>query len=99
MTVDATSRRSTGDRSRSRALPGVLKLGLATVAFGLLLDLGEHSFAGQPAGSGGFGPGEHLAHFVVLLGMCLVLVGVAADGIRSQGRAGRPEGSSRDAVR
>jgi hypothetical protein len=83
-----------------RSLPGLSRLGFATIAFGLLLDLNEHVLAGHhhPA-TAGFGPGEHLAHLVVLVGMVVVLAGIVAGGLRHAGRAARPEGSSRDAIR
>jgi hypothetical protein len=43
--------------------------------------------------------GEHFAHLVVLVGMVLVLVGIVADGIRSQRRVARREGAPRHALR
>lgn len=77
----------------------MLKLGAATIAFGLVYDLAEHSFGPAAASGSGFGPGEHLAHLIVLVGMVIVLVGAVADGIQTAGRLDRPEGSTRDAVR
>jgi hypothetical protein len=77
----------------------VVKLGAATIAFGLVYDLAEHSFGVSPTTGSPFGPGEHLAHLIVLVGMVILLVGVIADGIRTAGRLDRPEGSTRDAVR
>jgi hypothetical protein len=74
----------------------VTKLGAATIAFGLVFDLSEHSFAHAGAA---FSAGEHAAHLVVLVGMVLGLVGVIADGVRHGGRWSRPEGSDPRAVR
>jgi hypothetical protein len=83
-----------------RPLPRLARLGVATIAFGLVFDLSEHSFAAAaPVLSGGFSVGEHAAHLVVLIGMVVILLGVIADGVRTSGRMSRPEGSSRDAVR
>ena len=80
-------------------VPALAKLGAATIAFGLLDDLVEHSMSSATrAATDGFAVGEHLAHLVVLIGMVLVLAGVIADGVRHSGRS-RPEGSPRDAVR
>ena len=81
-------------------VPLLAKLGAATIVFGLLFDLSEHSFAGQAAEAGaGFSTGEHAAHLVVLIGMVIVLLGVIADGVHASGRRARPEGSPRDAIR
>jgi hypothetical protein len=84
--------------SRHRPIPGLTKLGAATIAFGLVFDLSEHSFAAATV-SIGFSLGEHAAHLVVLVGMILGLVGIIADGVRHPGRADRPEGRDPDAVR
>jgi hypothetical protein len=83
--------------SQHRPIPGLTKLGAATIAFGLVFDLSEHSFAASA--STGFSLGEHAAHLVVLVGMILGLVGIIADGVRHPGRADRPEGRDPDAVR
>ena len=82
--------------SPSRPVPGLTKLGAATIAFGLVFDLSEHSFAS--ASSAGFTVGEHAAHLVVLIGMVLGLAGVIADGVRHSGRTNRPEGSDPRAI-
>jgi hypothetical protein len=80
-------------------VPSAAKAGIATIAFGLVLDASEHSFA-LPAGqAGGFSPGEHAAHLVVLIGMVVVLAGLIADGIHSASRQDRQTRSSRDAIR
>jgi hypothetical protein len=83
--------------SPSRPVPGVTKLGAATIAFGLVFDLSEHSFAS--ASSAGFTVGEHAAHLVVLIGMVLGLAGVIADGVRHADRTDRSEGSEPRAIR
>jgi len=90
----------TDDTARSRrshvltgglAVPRIAKLGFATIAFGIVFDLSEHSFA-FPArqAATGFSIGEHAAHLVVLIGMVVVLVGVIADGIHTARRLNRP---------
>jgi hypothetical protein len=85
-------------RPAGQPIPGVTKLGAATMAFGLVFDASEHSFT--PATTGGFPPGEHLAHLVVLVGMVLGLAGIVADGVRNSGREARRAGrNDRHAVR
>jgi len=84
--------------SEHRPIPGLTKLGAATIAFGLVFDLSEHSFAAGTA-STGFTLGEHAAHLVVLIGMILALTGVIVDGVRHPGRSARSEGSDARAVR
>jgi hypothetical protein len=85
--------------SPDRPLPRLTRIGLATVGFGLLFDLSEHSFARASAGAG-FSLGEHAAHLVVLLGMVAVLGGIVADGIRiSRSRSMGPERSRSHALR
>ena len=86
----------TQPRRPTRTIPRLTKLGAATILFGFIFDLSEHSFA--PVGAG-FTLGEHAAHFVVLVGMVLGLAGVVADGLRHPGRTDRPERSSRNALR
>ena len=81
-------------------VPRLAKAGVVVVAIGLHADLVDHLFVLRPTPAGGFGPGEHLVHLVVLVGMVLVLAGVVADGARTAGgRPVRPEGSALDAVR
>ena len=82
-----------------RAVPRLVKVGGATILFGLVFDLSEHSFTSNAPAVVGFSFGEHAAHLVVLIGMVSILLGVIADGVRSQGRDARPEGSPLDAVR
>lgn len=91
-----TLRAATG----GRPIPTTVKLGAVLIAAGLLFDLVEHTLVSHAheAELAGFPIQEHLAHLVVLVGMVVVLLGVIVDGVRT-GRAGRPEGSSRDAVR
>jgi hypothetical protein len=85
-------------RAPTRRIPGLTKAGAATIAFGLVFDLSEHSFAAARA-TAGFSIGEHAAHLVVLVGMIMGLVGIIADGVRHPGRDDRPEGSDSSAVR
>jgi hypothetical protein len=81
-------------------VPRAAKAGIATIVFGLVLDASEHSFALPAArAGGGFSPGEHAAHFVVLVGMVVVLAGLIADGIHTAGRHDRQTRSTRDAIR
>jgi uncharacterized membrane protein YidH (DUF202 family) len=85
-----------------RPLPGPTRLGLAVIAFGLLLDLTEHGFVSQANATivAGFPLAEHLAHLVVIVGMVLVLAGVVADGVRiHRSRPDEPERSQRHAHR
>ena len=85
-------------RAPARRIPGLTKAGAATIAFGLVFDLSEHSFAAAQT-TAGFSLGEHAAHLVVLVGMVLGLVGVIADGVRHPGRVDRPEGRDPRAIR
>jgi hypothetical protein len=84
----------------THSFPRLARLGFVGLAFGLLLDFVEHdlvSHVREPM-IAGFPLSEHLAHFVVLVGMVLVLVGIVRDGIRSASR--RPQyRSPHDAVR
>jgi hypothetical protein len=68
-----------------RDIPRVSRIGLLVIASGLVLDTIVHVFL-TPAGSdvvvAGFSVPEHAAHFVVLVGMILVIGGVMADGAR-----------------
>jgi hypothetical protein len=93
-------RSSLGDSvSGGRSVPRLAKLGAATIVFGIVFDLSEHSFASATSAAAGFSPGEHAAHLVVLIGMVTILVGVIADGIRASGRPAGRKGSPRDAIR
>jgi hypothetical protein len=71
-------------------VPRIARIGFATIAFGIVFDLSEHSFA-LPARQAaiGFSTGEHAAHLMVLIGMVVVLVGVIADGIHRARRLNR----------
>ena len=89
---------SSGVRSSRQGIPSGVRFGAFTIVFGLVLDLSEHSFAA--ASGGGFTTGQHTAHFVVLLGMVLILGAIVRDGVRGHGPNGpHQEGSARDAVR
>ena len=99
MTLPRPSRIQTAVTGGLR-VPRLAKAGAVIVAVGLHADLVDHAFALRPSAAGGFGPGEHLVHLVVLVGMVLILAGVVADGARTAGgRRSRPEGSALDAVR
>lgn len=82
-------------------VPRLAKAGAVVVAAGLLVDLVTHSVLHSVHDEliGAFPLGEHLAHFVVVIGMAFVLAGIVADGIRSQRRQVRQEGTVRHAVR
>jgi hypothetical protein len=82
-------------------VPRLAKAGAVVITAGLLLDLVAHTVL-HPIHDeliGAFPLGEHFAHLVVVLGMALVLAGIVADGIGSQRRLVRQEGSLRHAVR
>jgi hypothetical protein len=87
--------------SGGRPVPGLAKVGALVIVLGLLADINEHAFVSHvnDAVIGSFPLAEHAAHFVVLLGMVLVLAGIVADGIRAQRRHARQEGTPRHAVR
>ena len=83
------------------AVPRLAKAGAAVIAAGLLLDVLAHTVLHSVHDElvGAFPLGEHVAHLVVVTGMVLVLAGIVADGMRSQRRLARQEGSVRHAVR
>jgi hypothetical protein len=89
---------SSGTRASEPRVPAGVRPGMAMIAFGLLLDVSEHSFVAQAPGAGAITPGQHGAHLVVLLGMVLILGAIVRDGVQGHGRC-RPEGSPHDAVR
>lgn len=82
-------------------VPRLAKAGAAVIAAGLFFDLVAHTVLHSVHDEvlGAFPLGEHLAHLVAVVGMALVLAGIVADGIRSQRRPVRQEGSVRHAVR
>ena len=98
-------RRSRSEHPRSGAggqrVPGLAKVGAVVIVLGLLADINEHAFVSHVNETvvGAFPLAEHAAHFVVLLGMVLVLAGIVADGVRAQRRHVRQEGNTRHAVR
>ena len=82
-------------------VPRLAKAGAAVIAAGLLVDLVAHSVLHSVHDEliGAFPLGEHFAHLVIVIGMVLVLAGIVADGIRSQRRLVRQEGTVRHAIR
>jgi hypothetical protein len=96
-------RRSTEDGPVAAKLrvPRLSIVGGFGIVVGLVLDLVQHTVVDHhhEAVLGAFPVGEHAAHLVVLIGMVLVLAGIVADGVRTQRRQVRLEGSSRDATR
>ena len=88
-------------RTPHRSVPSLTKLGALLIVVGVVFDLVEHTLVPHLHDTvvAGFPVGEHAAHFVVLIGMVTVLVGIVADGIRATSRIDRQEGSPRDAVR
>ena len=78
-------------------VPRLAKAGVVVVLIGLHADLVDHAFVVRPSAAG-FGPDEHLAHLLVLVGMVITLAGIVADGAVS-GRNVRPERRTSDAVR
>ena len=83
------------------SVPRLAKAGAAVIASGVLLDLAAHTVLHSVHDElpGAVPLGEHFAHLVVVLGMVIVLAGIVADGIRSQRRLVRQEGTVRHAVR
>jgi hypothetical protein len=71
------------------------------IALGLAFDTAAHTVLHNVHDVliGGFPLGEHLSHLVVVAGMVLVLAGIVADGVRTQRRLARQEGSTRNAIR
>jgi uncharacterized membrane protein YidH (DUF202 family) len=81
--------------------PGLARLGLALMAFGLVLDLVEHEFVSHVDDPivAGFPLSEHAAHSVVLVGMVVVLVGIVRAGLRASAIHQKRNRSVHDAVR
>jgi hypothetical protein len=94
-------RRSPEPTIRPRPFPAIAKLGVATLAFGLLFDLVEHTlvFRTPEPTIAGFPLAEHAAHAIVLVGMILVLAGIVADGVRMSRRTRGGQGSDFNALR
>jgi hypothetical protein len=65
----------------ARPLPVAAKLGLMVLVFGVLEDLVAHSLS-SPAGSGAHTDAQLLGHFIVFVGMVLILLGVVVSGAR-----------------
>ena len=61
------------------------------MAIGFLFDLVEHTLVVHTTETriGAFPLSEHLAHFIVILGMVLVLAGVVIQGSQLSARRGR----------
>jgi hypothetical protein len=68
--------------SHVRALPPVIRLGLAVIAFGGLADLVTHLSFADAADPGGHTPAQLSAHAIAFAGMVLVFAGVVVDGVR-----------------
>jgi hypothetical protein len=81
--------------------PGLARLGIVVMAFGLLLDLVEHGFVShvEERTVAGFPLSEHAAHLVVLVGMVLILVGIVRVGISVGRRPTQQNRSTRHAIR
>ena len=62
------------------------------MAIGFLFDLVEHTLVLHTTETriGAFPLSEHLAHFIVIVGMILVLAGVVIQGSHQSTRVGRP---------
>jgi hypothetical protein len=77
----------------ARRFPRISLAGAVVMLAGLAGDFIEHALIGHAdeVTIAGFPLEEHAAHFVVLVGMVLVLAGVVADGVRSSGRFGPQE--------
>lgn len=72
---------------RLRWPPSVIQVGLLIIAVGVGADTLVHATSLSVAGAG-FSPPAHIAHFVVLVGMIVALLGVVVEG-RRRGREGR----------
>ena len=70
------------ERVHARALPPVMRFGLAVIVFGVIADLVTHLSFADAAEQGGHTAAQLSAHAIVFAGMVLVLAGVVADGIR-----------------
>lgn len=83
------------------SVPTLAKVGAVVIATGLAIDLVVHTVLHSIHDElvGAFPLQEHFAHLVVVIGMVLVLTGVVADGVRSNRRPARQEGSTRNAIR
>jgi hypothetical protein len=84
-----------------QSVPWLAKAGAIVIALGLAFDTAAHTVLHDIHDEliGSFPIGEHLSHLVVVVGMVLVLAGIVADGIRSQRRLARQEGTARNAIR
>ena len=82
-------------------VPLLAKAGAIVIAAGLAFDLLAHTALHAINGVliGSVPLDEHLAHLTVVIGMTLVLASIVGNGIRSQRRLVRQEGSARHAVR
>lgn len=101
MSVRTSSTRLVETVTGGQSVPWLAKAGAIVIAVGLVLDTTAHTVLHGIHDEliGSFPLGEHLSHLVVVVGMVLVLAGIVADGIRSQRRLARQEGTSRNAIR
>jgi hypothetical protein len=92
---------SLDDITAGLPVPVLARSGAVVMAAGLLFDLLAHTVLHSVHDEliGSFPLGEHFAHLTVVVGMALVLAGIVADGIRSQRRQVRQEGTVRHAIR
>jgi hypothetical protein len=82
-------------------IPAVSKLGFAVIVLGLAADIVVHLTPGASHDHAGANASELSAHFIVFVGMAIVLVGVIADGVRSRPatESVKVQGRDTDAVR
>jgi hypothetical protein len=74
-----------GIRRTARGLPAIVQLGLATMAFALLVDVMAHLEATAPTGQAHQHTSTEVwAHVGVLVGMVLIIWGVIVDGVRQR---------------
>ena len=101
MSVRTSSTRLVETVTGGQSVPWLAKAGAIVIAVGLVLDTAAHTVLHGIHDEliGSFPLGEHLSHLVVVVGMVLVLAGIVGDGIRSQRRLARQEGTSRNAIR
>ncbi|HET9851700.1 MAG TPA: hypothetical protein VFP56_04250 [Candidatus Limnocylindrales bacterium] len=101
MSVRTSSTRLVETVTGGQPVPWLAKVGAVVIVLGLVFDTAAHTVLHSIHDEliGSFPLGEHLSHLVVVVGMVLVLAGIVADGIRSQRRLARQEGTPRNAIR
>jgi hypothetical protein len=68
--------------ARSSRLPLSARIGVAVLVFGILEDLVAHSIGSPATPDAGHTGAELMGHFIVFVGMVLILAGIVIDGAR-----------------